>query len=1185
MDKDPAKDSAAVLLTAELSHDFATVDGSVGDRAADAAPAALDGSANALHERGVRFINEGKPLEAIPLLKRAVELKPDSADFHHNLGVALAHRGKLDEAVAEFRAALRIKPTGASALSNMGLALSQQGMVDEAIAALQDCLRLQPGSVDVLHRLANVLRNARRPAEALPHIQEAVRIKLDSAELQHTLGLTCADLEKSNDAIAAYREALRLNPKYPDALNNLGIILQNTGKSQEAVDCYRRALRLRPHSSETYNNLGVALAALERHDDAIMAYRAALQLYPDSAAAHSNLGNAFRQVGLVDDAVASLNRALELNPQYGEGFNNKAVALMQAGQPAEAVECYDRALELKPDYPDAYLNRALARLLVNDYGGGLEDYEWRWRRPNRGMPNWGRPVWDGQDPVGRVILLWGEQGLGDSLQFSRFAAVLAARGAVPILCVPELLVRLLRTIPGVHKVESSSDKLPPFACHAPLMSMMKLTGMKSLDEAPARVPYVSADAVLAAAVRERVRAGADLVVGVVWRGNPQYAGDKIRSVGPELIAPLAKIDGVRLVSLMKEVSEQERTAAGAADIGATAWADFAEAAASFVNLDLVISVDTAAAHLAGALGVPVWIALPSAPDMRWGLARGDSPWYPTARLFRQEQRAEWERVFARITEELGIIVRRDLRPAQTVGKASVAEALHQRGLALLGERRVEEGAAYLQDAVRLAPDSAAMRLNLGVGLAQLRRLDDAIREFGKAVELDPNSALGHANLGLAYVQAARHREASAVLEIAARLDPKSADVHNHLGIALASIGREDDAAKCYERALEVRRYHAPLTNLGNLRRAQGRLEESLGYYDEAIRLFPADPDIYNNRGITLEAMQANKQAMDDYERALALSPDHAETRFNRALALLLEGDYARGLEEYEWRWRRPGQSMTDWKAPLWDGSIVPGKTLLVWSEQGLGDVIHCCRFAPLLAERGLRVFVHAPAALVPLLQTLGGVDRVIGPGEAVPPIDAHAPVMSLPRLWGMQRLDDAPAPIPYLTADATAAIACRDRVRAGAEFVVGIAWRGNPDYAGDRARSAPPRSFACLSRVPGVRVVSVMKDASREECAAAGAADIGAAAWPDFAAAAAAFANLDLLICVDTAASHLAGALGIPVWIALPAAPDWRWALDRDDTPWYPTARLFRQEWRDDWQPVLERIAESLATRCSAATG
>jgi tetratricopeptide (TPR) repeat protein len=1059
----------------------------------------------------------------------------------------------------------------------MGLALAQKGKLDEAVVAFRECLRLEPGAVEVLHRLANVLRNARKPADALPHLQEAIRRRPAAAELHHSLGLTLADLGKNDEAIAAYREALRLDPKYPDALNNLGIVLQNTGKSEEAIACYRQALRLRPHSSETYNNLGVALAARERHEDAIMAYRSALQLFPESAAAYSNLGNAFRQIGLVDDALVALDRALALNPNYAEGHNNKAVALVQAGEPAAAVLSYNRALELKPDYPDAYLNRALARLLLGDYEGGLEDYEWRWRRPGRAMPNWGRPLWDGNDPVGRVVLLWGEQGLGDSIQYSRYAAVLARRGATPLLCVPELLVRLLRTIPGVQKVESSSDRLPPFACHAPLMSCPRLFHMRSLDEAAAPVPYLSADPAAAAACRERVRAGADLVVGVVWRGNPQYAGDKIRSAPPELLAPLAKVPGVRVVSLMKEAKVDECAAAGAADIGGEAWADFAEAAAAFVNLDLVISVDTAAAHLAGALGLPVWIVLPSAPDMRWGLKQEDSPWYPTARLFRQQQRGDWGPVFTRIIDALSALVRRGLRPAQAVGKSSAAEALHTRGLALLGEGKPAQAAEFLNDAVRLDPEAAAMYLNLGVALAQLRRLDDAIRAFRSTVDLDASSALGCANLGLAYVQSARYAEAAAVLEQAARLDPNSADIQNHLGIALAQLDREEEAARCYTRAIELRpKYHPPHTNLGNLLRSQGRLEEALACYEEALRLCPSEPDIYNNRGIAYDGLQETEKALADYDRALALNPAHAETHFNRALALLLQDDYMHGLEEYEWRWRRPGRNPPDRGVPPWGGSITPGQTLLVWSEQGLGDVVHCCRFASLIAERGLRVIIQAPAALVPLLRSLRAVSGVIGPDETAEGVGGHAPVMSLPRLWGMTRLDDAPGPVPYLAADPDTAQACREQVRAGAALVVGIAWRGNPDYAGDRIRSAPPAVFAPLAAVPDARLVSLMPGATPDECAAAGAVDIGADRWTDFAAAAAVVANLDLVVSVDTAAAHLAGALGVPVWIALPSAPDWRWGLGREDSPWYPTARLFRQEHRGEWEPVFGRMAEEL---------
>ncbi len=644
-----------------------------------------------------------------------------------------------------------------------------------------------------------------------------------------------------------------------------------------------------------------------------------------------------------------------------------------------------------------------------------------------------------------------------------------------------------------------------------------------------------------------------------------------------MVAPLAKVPGVRVVSLMKETTEEEREAAGAADVGGTAWADFAEAAAVFANLDLVISVDTAAAHLAGALGLPVWIALPSAPDMRWGLKREDSPWYPTARLFRQQRRGEWEPMFVRIADELGVLLRRGLRPARAVGKSSVAEALHSGGLALLREGKPEEAAAYLKDAVRLDPDGAPIRLNLGVALAQLRRLDEAVVEFRKHIELDPRSALGHANLGLAHVQSLRYAEAAEVLEVAARLDPKAAEVHNHLGIALTQLGREEEAAEAYARAIELRpNYHATHTNRGNLLRTQGRLEEALDCYEEALRLCPSEPDIYNNRGIAYDGLRQMDRAMADYEQALALNPAHAETHFNLALALLLQDNYERGLEEYEWRWRRLGHGMHPRNIPAWDGTITPGKRLLVWPEQGLGDVLQCCRFAVLLAERGMRVFVQAPASLVRLLRSMRGVAGVVGPEEGLPAVDAHAPVMSLPRLWGMKRLDDAPAPVPYLSAHDEMVAACRERVRAGASLVVGVAWRGNPGYAGDRTRSAPADAFACLEKLPDVRIVSLMKEGRPDERDAAGAADVGAEGWTDFAEAAAVVANLDLVISVDTAVAHLAGALGQPVWIALPYAPDWRWGLGREDSPWYPTSRLFRQERRGEWEPVFGHMADEL---------
>jgi hypothetical protein len=316
--------------------------------------------------------------------------------------------------------------------------------------------------------------------------------------------------------------------------------------------------------------------------------------------------------------------------------------------------------------------------------------------------------------------------------------------------------------------------------------------------------------------------------------------------------------------------------------------------------------------------------------------------------------------------------------------------------------------------------------------------------------------------------------------------------------------------------------------------------------------------------------------------ALRLDPQSASTHWNRALALLQGGDYARGWPEYEWRWRRPGarpRLSTD--RPAWDGRPLEGRTILLWCEQGLGDAIQFARYAPRVQRQGGRVLLQCPGILRALFRTLPGVEAVLAEGEALPAFDVHAPLLSLPALLGTT-LATVPAEVPYLSADPALVGAWRKKLAAVPGLRVGVAWQGNPHHKWDRHRSVHLAAFAPLARVGGVRLVSLQKGPGAEQLAALRGRlpvvdfgdDLGASGpYPDTAAL---MRGLDLVVTVDTATAHLAGALGVPVWVPLSTIVDWRWLLGREDSPWYPTMRLFRQAQLGDWGPVFARLAEEL---------
>jgi Flp pilus assembly protein TadD len=434
----------------------------------------------------------------------------------------------------------------------------------------------------------------------------------------------------------------------------LGANCQLRGRLEEAVASYREAVRLEPGHAEACNNLGVALHALRRNDEALDVLRHALAIAPDYAEAHNNLGNALRERGEFVAAETRYRRALELKPDYAEARHNLGNAFKSQGRLAEALACYDRALAIRPDMAQIHLSRALAWLETGDFERGWPEYEWRLKCPQFAIPHLPQPRWDGRPLDGRTILLYADHGLGDAIQFIRYAPMVKDRGGRVIVVCRAPVARLLATCAGVDMVVVEGAPIPDCDVYAPLMSLPGIFGTDA-SSLPANVPYLSADPDLIETWAEGLALSDDLCIGIAWQGNPGHARDHLRSFRLERFEPMSRRPGVRLYGLQKgQGSEQIAELAGrftVVELGSR-LDDLMDTAEVMMNLDLVISADTAVAHLAGALAVPIWVALPFEADWRWMPGRDDSPWYPTMRLFRQHRWGDWDDVFARIAAAL-----------------------------------------------------------------------------------------------------------------------------------------------------------------------------------------------------------------------------------------------------------------------------------------------------------------------------------------------------------------------------------------------------------------------------------------------------------------------------------------------------------------------------------------------------
>lgn len=615
--------------------------------------------AEVLYMMGMLAYQVGRLEAAVDLLRQAVGARPGFTEALCNLGNALRDHGRLDEALAAYRQTTALNPNVPEAFYNMGNTLRDQGHVDEAVAAFRQTIVLNPNLPEAHNNLGNALRDRGLVDEAMGAYRRAIAVRPHYAEAWCNLGTVLNDKGLRDEAVAACRQAIAHKPEFPEAFYTLGNALVEQGLLDEAIAAFRRGVALNPNLPQIHTNLGNALRDRGLLEEAVVEFRRVIALNPPNqlADAYNNLGNTLCDLGKYEEAVGACRQALGLRPDFPGALTTLGVSLQYQGQLAEAEAAYRRAIAVEAGYPEAHKNLALLLLLRGDFGPGWKEYEWRWRCEHFKHARWNveQALWDGSDLRGRTILLHAEQGFGDTIQFIRYLPLVAARaGGVIFECGPELR-RLLQGAAGVTRWLAAGDPPPPYDVHCPLMSLPRALGTTA-ENIPGGGAYLRADAVGKEWWRKELAGDRQrLKVGLVWAGRPTNRNNLSRSITLQMLAPLGQVPGVSFYSLQKgEARAQARQPpAGMELIDRSAeLRDFADTAALLANLDLVIAVDTAVVHLAGAMGKRVWMLLPFMPDWRWQLGREDSPWYPTVRLFRQTTNGEWQSVIQRVAAAL-----------------------------------------------------------------------------------------------------------------------------------------------------------------------------------------------------------------------------------------------------------------------------------------------------------------------------------------------------------------------------------------------------------------------------------------------------------------------------------------------------------------------------------------------------
>jgi tetratricopeptide (TPR) repeat protein len=593
-------------------------------------------------------LQQKNPEAAVALFDQALAINPRHPSALNNRGNALRDLKRPAEALASYDDALRIKPDYAEALSNRGAALRDLNRPAEALESCDRALAIKPGFADALSNRVAALQDLKR-LEAQPDAAvQALAAKLAKALAIHQQG-------RLDQAAVLYQEILQLQPQHLEALQLLATIALQQKRPEVAVALFDQALAVNPRHPSALNNRGNALRDLKRPAEALASYDGALKIKPDYVEALSGRGNALHDLKRFEEALASFDQALKIRPDYAEAHNNRGNVLQSLKRLDEALKDFERALQIRPDYAEAHWNEGLCRLLMGDFAAGWPKYEWRWQREpgSSSLRNFSQPLWLGKEKLeGKTILLHAEQGLGDTIQFCRYASQVAALGAKVVLEVQPPLKALLQNLEGVSLVLGRGERLPDFDVHCPLMSlplafqvdMASITGSAYLHSDPKKL------------VEWRARLGnaRQKKVGLVWSGSAGHPHDHSRSLALEDIRTLVTSQA-SYYCLQKEWRSPESPAlvsASGIEVLGDLLKDFSDTAAVVALMDLVITVDTSVAHLAGAMGKEVWILLPFSPDWRWLLERSDSPWYASARLFRQPVLDDWASVLVQVQAEL-----------------------------------------------------------------------------------------------------------------------------------------------------------------------------------------------------------------------------------------------------------------------------------------------------------------------------------------------------------------------------------------------------------------------------------------------------------------------------------------------------------------------------------------------------
>ena len=605
---------------------------------------------------------QGNNHEMIKLLEQAIKINPNYSDAHYNLGIVNKNEGNLSAAISSYQKAIQLNPNYSEAYYNLGNAFREKGDIKAAIASYQNAIKINPSHSSSHNNLGSALKEKGDIKASIESFKIAIQLNPNFTDAHYNLGNSLQAQGEQERALISYKKAIKLNPKFEEAYNNLGNILEDQGDIKEATVYYKKAIQLNPNFAEAHNNLGNILQEENNLKAAIISYTKAIKLNPNFAEAHNNLGNTLKEKGDIEKAITSYQKALQLKSNYFEAQMNLGNAFKEQGHLEKGIQSYKNALHINPNYSEARWNLALAQLLCGDYHSGWKNYQSRWKRKKVVIPHAipKTEEWKGErlHPEEDLIIV-SEQGLGDTLQYMRYILYLKKKGMRISFCAQTKLHNLIKSS-GID-----SDPLTPKETNnitsgkwIPLLSLPRY--LKITPNHPIiKKPYIFTTLSLFRKWKRILEEEKKPIIGICWQGNPEMEKSyRNRSIALESFSKIIQNNKINLLSLQKgfgseqleNCSFREKFVSSQEKINST-WS-FLENSAIIANCDLIITCDTAVAHLAGGMGKSVWLLLKDIPYWTWGLSSEKTFWYPTMKLFRQNKKNDWEELMDRVCLEL-----------------------------------------------------------------------------------------------------------------------------------------------------------------------------------------------------------------------------------------------------------------------------------------------------------------------------------------------------------------------------------------------------------------------------------------------------------------------------------------------------------------------------------------------------